>query len=93
MGKRVAKKLCEMCGDVFLSTSNAARYCHDCAAWRRRNRCGKSAIRGKSALTGNMAAIERINREAEAQGLTYGEAVGKNWATKHVRVERKESGV
>ena len=80
-----------MCGDVFLAASNAAMYCPDCAAYRRRCRCGKSAIRTRTKLTGNMAAIERANREAEALGLSYGKLEGKRYADKHVRVERKES--
>ena len=89
--KKLTKKLCEMCGDVFLSASNAGLYCPDCAEWRSKHRCGKSAIRASAKLTGNMAAIERANREAAAQGLSYGKAVGKTWAAEHVRVERKES--
>lgn len=89
--RRSLKKLCEMCGDVFFSTSNAALYRPDCAAWRRRYRCGKSAIRSRVRLTGNMAEIERVNREAAAQGLSYGKSVGKQYAAEHVRVVRKES--
>lgn len=88
--RKLLKKLCDMCGDVFCAASNAAMYCPDCAAYRRRCRCGKSAIRTRTKLTGNMAAIERVNREAEAQGLSYGKSVGKQYAAKHVRIERKE---
>lgn len=88
--RKLLKKLCDMCGDVFLTASNAALYCPDCAAYRRRCRCGKSAIRASTKLTGNMAAIEKANIEAQKHGTTYGKFEGKCWAAKHVRVGKKE---
>lgn len=93
MSKRqLLKKICKVCGDVFWTVWHSKNICPDCTEFRQKCRASSRAIHGRTKLTGNMAAIERVNREAAAQGLSYGKLEGKRYAEKHVRVERKESG-
>lgn len=88
--RRTLKKVCK-CGNVFWTAWESKDICPDCTEFRQKCRASTSAIHSRTKLTGNMAAIERVNREAEAQGLSYGKLEGKRYADKHVRVERKES--
>ena len=90
--RKVTKKCCELCGDIFITTAYAARYCPSCSEFRRRYR-GYTAEgkRGKK-LCGNEAIIEKINIEAAEQGVSYGRFVGKRYAEKYVRVARKDGG-
>ena len=90
--RKEIKKLCKICGDLFITTTRAAQQRHSCAEFRRKYRGYSADQRQCKKLTGNMAAIERVNREAAAQGLSYGKLEGKRYAEKHVRVVRKESG-
>lgn len=89
--RKEIKKLCDICGDLYITTTSAAHQCPSCAEFRRKYRGYTADQKRRKKLKGNQAVIERINIEAAAQGLSYGKAVGKTWAAKHVRVERKES--
>lgn len=91
--RRLLKKVCKICGDVFWTAWKSKDICPDCTEFRQKCRASSSAIHSRTKLTGNMAAIERVNREAATQGLSYGKAVGRQYAEKHVRVARKESGM
>ncbi len=85
------KKVCAMCGDVFIAYKHSRLNCPSCVEFCKKYRAKRGGSIQKTKLTNNMAAIERVNREAEAQGLSYGKSVGKQYAAKHVRVVRKES--
>lgn len=85
--RKPTKKLCELCGDVFVTTANGARFCPSCAEFRRKYRGYSADQRRRKKLTGNQAIIEKWNIEAQRQGLTYGKLEGKQYAAKHVRVE------
>ena len=90
--RRLIKRVCDVCGDVFWTAWASKDICPDCTVFRRKCRNGLNVIRGRAKLTGNMAAIERMNCEAEAHGLSYGKWVAQPWAIENVRAKRKESG-
>ncbi len=95
--RKEIKKLCDICGDLFITTTSAAQQCHSCAEFRRKYRGYSADQKRRKKLTGNMAAIEKVNIEAQQQGTTYGKLEGKQYAAKHVRVkiptEMKEESV
>ncbi len=93
--RKEIKKCCEICGDVFVTTTSAAWQCPSCAEFRRKCRGYTADQRRRKKLKGNQAVIEQVNIEAQRQGTTYGKAVGKEWAAEHVRVKiptEKEEG-
>lgn len=85
--RKEIKKRCEICGDVFVATTSAAHRCPSCAEFRRKYRGYTADQKRRKKLTGNMAAIEKKNIEAQQLGTTYGKLVGKQWAAEHVRVK------
>ena len=89
--KEPIKKVCALYGDVFVTGSHSRMNCPSCVEFCKKYRAKRGGGVQKTKMTGNMAAIERVNREAEAQGLSYGKAVGQEYAQEHVRVVRKES--
>lgn len=91
--RRVLEKTCSVCGQEFDTVWETKDICPECTAFRRKCRASSRAVHARTKLTGNMAAIERVNREAARLGLSYGRLEGKRYAEKHVRVERKESGI
>ena len=89
--RKLVKRVCDVCGDVFWTAWKNKDICPDCTEFRRKCRNSPNAIHGRDKLSCNMAAIERVNREAETQGLSYGKRVARSWAKENVRVKRKES--
>jgi len=89
--RKEIKKLCDICGDLFITTTSAAQQCHSCAEFRRKYRGYTADQRRRKKLKGNQAVIEQVNIEAQRLGTTYGKFVGKQYAAAHVRVVRKES--
>ena len=85
--RKEIKKLCEICGDVFITTTSAAHQCPSCAEFRRKYRGYSANQKRHKKLTGNQAIIEKWNIEAQQLGTTYGKFVGKQWAAAHVRVK------
>ena len=85
--RKEIKKRCMICGDVFITTTNAAQQCPSCAEFRRKYRGYTADQRRRKKLTGNLAAIEKKNIEAQQLGTTYGKLEGKQWAAKHVQVK------
>ena len=85
--RKATKKCCELCGDIFFTTVNAARHCPSCVEFRRRYRGYTAERRRGKKLTGNQAIIEKWNIEAQQSDTTYGKLVGKQWAAKHVQVK------
>ena len=85
--RKEIKKLCEICGDLFITTTSSAHQCSSCAEFRRRYRGYTADQKRRKKLKGNQAVIERVNIEAQQLGTTYGKAVGKEWAAKYVRVK------
>ncbi len=93
--RKEIKKLCEICGDLYITTTSAAHQCPSCAEFRRKYRGYTAEQRRRKKLTGNQAIIEKWNIEAQQLGTTYGKLSGIRYAAKHVRVKiptEKEEG-
>lgn len=84
--KEPIKKVCALCGDVFVTGSHSRMNCPSCVEFCKKYRAKRGGGVQKTKMTGNMAAIERINREALEQGLTYGKAVALQWAKENARI-------
>jgi hypothetical protein len=67
-------KECTWCGVSFVTYHGCRELCRDCADFRKSYR-NSVAVPTKSSASGNMAEIERVNREAVEQGLSYGKLV------------------
>lgn len=77
--RKEIKKCCDVCGDIFVSTTTSiARLCPSCAEFRRKYRGYTAEQKRRKKLVGNMDAIEKKNIEAQRLGLTYGKFVGNN---------------
>ncbi len=85
--RKEIKKLCDVCGDLYITTTSAAQRCPSCAEFRRKYRGYTADQRRCKKLKGNMAAIEKANIEAQQLGITYGKLEGKRYAAEHVRVK------
>ena len=61
--------ICLYCGKIFTSGSSSGNYCSE--------PCRRKALKEESAKKPNTKTIAEIVKEAEAEGLTYGQYIAK----------------
>lgn len=74
------KKICLLCGRVFIPHEKAQKYCskrcaHEARLTNERERRMESRFRRK--MTENMKMIAKINQEARERGMCYGQYVAR----------------